>query len=186
MNKQPQLMDLSRMRDILAPHLSQISESIFFNGELGMVHGDHTVFRLLMRQKPPFTINDHRFGLILNGEAHINFNLQERHVTAGTLVYIGPGTIINPIRLSDDLRIFGFALFANFPMPFAHGQTSGADSRGDAFRQSLLLRKILPPPHRSDPHGIQKAAVRNRKKLQNLEVSEIVYIFAEEIRHYQL
>ena len=63
MNKQPQLMDFSRMRDILAPHLSQISESIFFNGELGMVHGDHTVFRLLMRQKPPFTINDHRFGL---------------------------------------------------------------------------------------------------------------------------
>ena len=115
MNKQPQLMDLSRMRDILTPHLSQISESIFFNSELGMVRGDHTVFRLLMRQKPPFTINDHRFGLILNGEAHINFNLQERHVTAGTLVYIGPGTIINPIRLSDDLRIFGFALFANFP-----------------------------------------------------------------------
>ena len=87
MNKQPQLMDLSRMRDILEPHLSQISESIFFNGELGIVRGDHTVFRLLMRQKPPFTINDHRFGLILNGEAHINFNLQERHVTAGTLVY---------------------------------------------------------------------------------------------------
>ena len=117
MNKQPQLMDFSRMRDILAPHLSQISESIFFNSELGMVRGDHTVFRLLMRQKPPFTINDHRFGLVLNGEAHINFNLQERHVIAGTLVYIGPGTIINPIRLSDDLRIFGFALFANFPMP---------------------------------------------------------------------
>ena len=126
MNKQPQLMDLSRMRDILTPHLSQISESIFFNSELGIVRGDHTVFRLLMRQKPPFTINDHRFGLILNGEAHINFNLQERHVTAGTLVYIGPGTIINPIHLSDDLRMFGFALFANFPMPFAQGQMPSA------------------------------------------------------------
>ena len=62
----------------------------------------------------------------MNGEAHINFNLQERHVTAGTLVYIGPGTIINPIRLSDDLRIFGFALFADFPMPFAQGQMPSA------------------------------------------------------------
>ena len=40
MNKQPQLMDLSRMRDILTPHLSQISESIFFNSELGIVRGD--------------------------------------------------------------------------------------------------------------------------------------------------
>ena len=115
-------MDLSRMRDILTPHLALISENIVFNGEVGMVHGDHTVFSLLMRQKPPFTINDHRFGIILSGEARINFNLQDRHVTAGTLVYIGPGTIINPIRLSDDLRIYGMALFADFPMPFAQGQ----------------------------------------------------------------
>ena len=122
MNKQPQLMDLSRMRDILTPHLALISENVVFNGEVGMVHGDHTVFSLLMRQKPPFTINDHRFGIILSGETHINFNLQDRHVTAGTLVYIGPGTIINPIRLSDDLRIYGMALFADFPMPFAQGQ----------------------------------------------------------------
>ena len=122
MNKQPQLMDLSRMRDILTPHLALISENIVFNGEVGMVHGDHTVFSLLMLQKPPFTINDHRFGIILSGEARINFNLQDRHVTAGTLVYIGPGTIINPIRLSDDLRIYGMALFADFPMPFAQGQ----------------------------------------------------------------
>ncbi|MBO7129778.1 MAG: helix-turn-helix domain-containing protein [Prevotella sp.] len=122
----PQLMDLSRMRDILTPHLAQISENIFFNGELGMVHGDHTVFSLLMRQKPPFTINDHRFGIITNGEAHINFNLQDRHVTAGTLVYIGPGTIINPVRLSDDLRIFGIGLFADFPMPFSQGQMPSA------------------------------------------------------------
>ena len=114
------------MRDILTPHLAQISKHIFFNGELGMVHGDHTVFSLLMRQKPPFTINDHRFGIILNGEAHINFNLQDRHATAGTLVYIGPGTIINPIRLSDDLQVYGIGLFADFPMPFAQGLTPSA------------------------------------------------------------
>lgn len=126
MNKQPQLMDVSRMQDILKPHLAQISEHIFFNGELGLVQGDHTVFSLLMRQKPPFVINDHRLGIILNGEAHINFNLQDRHLTAGTLIYIGPGTIINPISLSDDLRIFGIGLFADFPMPFAQGQMPSA------------------------------------------------------------
>lgn len=122
MNKQPKLMDFSRMRDIFTPHLAQIRENIFFNGELGIVRSEPTVFHLLMRQKPPFSINDHRFGIIVNGEAHINFNLQDRHLTAGTLVYIGPGTIINPIRLSDDLEIHGIGLFTDFPMPFAQGQ----------------------------------------------------------------
>ena len=106
MNKQPQLMDASRMRDIFTPHLPLIRDHIFLNGELGIVHGDHTVFSLLMRQKPPFFINDHRLGIIVSGEAVINFNLQDRHLKAGTLVYIGPGTIIHPKHLSDDLRIF--------------------------------------------------------------------------------
>ena len=93
MNKQPQLMDASRMRDIFTPHLPLIRDHIFLNGELGIVHGDHTVFTLLMRQKPPFFIKDHRLGIIVSGEAVINFNLQDRHLKAGTLVYIGPGTI---------------------------------------------------------------------------------------------
>ena len=126
MNKQPQLMDASRMRDILTPHLSQIREHVFLNSELAIVRGDHTVFSLLMRQKPPFIINDHRLGIILSGEADIYFNLQDRHLTSGTLVYIGPGTIINPKRLSPDLRIFGIGLFSNFAVPFAQGQLPSA------------------------------------------------------------
>ena len=122
MNRQPQLMDATRMRDILTPHLSQIRENVFLNNELGIIRGDRTVFSLMIRQNPPFTINDHRFGIIMSGEAEININLQDRHLTSGTLIYISPGTIINPKRLSSDFRIFGMALFSNFPMPFALGQ----------------------------------------------------------------
>ena len=126
MNRQPQLMDVTRMRDILTPHLSQMREHIFLNSELAMVRGDHSVFSLLMRQKPPFAINDHRLGIIMSGEAEINFNLQDRHLTSGTLVYLGPGTIIHPKYLSPDLCIFGMALFTKFPMPFAQGQMPSA------------------------------------------------------------
>ena len=119
-------MDVTRMRDILTPHLSQIREHVFLNSELGMVRGDHTVFSLMMRQKPPFAINDHRLGIIIRGEADININLQDRHLTSGTLVYLGPGTIIHPQRLSHDLCILGIALFTKFPMPFPHGQMPSA------------------------------------------------------------
>ena len=126
MNRQPQLMDVTRMRDILTPHLSQMREHVFLNSELAMVRGDHSVFSLLIRQKPPFAINDHRLGIIMSGEAEINFNLQDRHLTSGTLVYLGPGTIIHPKHLSADLRIFGMALFTKSPMPFAQGQMPSA------------------------------------------------------------
>ena len=126
MNKQPKLMDLWRMREILTSHLDEMRDSIFFNSELAMVHGDARVFHLIIQQNPPFIINDHRFGIITRGEGDVNFNLQDRHVTAGTLVYLGPGTIIYPIRFSPDLEIYGIALFPQFPMPFAQDQMPSA------------------------------------------------------------
>ena len=121
MNKQPKLMDVSRMLDIFKDNFSQIRENVFFSNELAMIHSDPMVFRLIMQQQPPFTINDYRLGMIVRGEADINFNLVDRHLSSGTLVYLGPGSIINPIRLSDDLEIYGIGLFADFPMPFATG-----------------------------------------------------------------
>ena len=126
MNKQPKLMDVSRMRDIFKDNFSQISKNVFFSNELAMIHGDPMVFRLIVQQQPPFVINDHRLGMITRGEGLVNFNLVDRHLSAGTLIYIGPGTIIHPIRFSDDLEIQGIVLFADFPMPFAQDQFPSA------------------------------------------------------------
>lgn len=126
MNKQPKLMDISRMRDIFAPLFEQISKNIYISNELAMLHSEPMVFRLLVQQTPPFVINDHRFGIITRGEGEVNFNLVDHHLTAGTLIYIGPGTIITPIRFSNDLELQGIGLFADFPMPFADGQFPSA------------------------------------------------------------
>ena len=163
MNRQPRLMDASRMRDIFKPHLAQISDNIFFNRELAIVRIDNTVFSLLMRQKPPFTINDYRFGIILQGEANINFNLQDRHLVAGTLVHIGPGTIINPVSISDDLVVYGIGLFADFPMPFTQSQMPPAfngqvrdfqlhASDDDVSTAQSILDSIWHVVHSSDYH----------------------------------
>ena len=122
MNIQPKLMSLSRMRTILEPHLPQIRENIFINQELAILHGDPTVFQLILRQQPPFTINDHRLGIVLHGSVQVNVNLVEKTFEAGMLIFIGPGTIISPVRFSDDLEIYGIGLSPEFPMPFAAGQ----------------------------------------------------------------
>lgn len=126
MANEPKLMDLSRMRDIFTPHLAQMHKKIYFNRELGILHGDSSFFEAIMQQGPPFIINDHRFGMVLAGEGHINFNLHDRVVKAGTLVYLGPGTIINPIGITENLEIYGTALFADFPMPFTASQMPSA------------------------------------------------------------
>ncbi len=122
----PKLMDVSQMRDIFSTNFAQIREHVYFSNELAMIYRDPLVLHLALRQSPPFVINDHRLGIIIRGEGNVNFNLVDRHLTAGTLIYLGPGTIINPIHFSDDLEIMGIGLFTDFPMPFTPEQYPSA------------------------------------------------------------
>ena len=126
MDNMPKLMNFSRMREIIEPHLAQIRENLFFSRELGILHGDRQVFKLIIRQKPPFAIDDYRLGVVVNGHARVNFNLVEKQFEPGMLVFVGPGSIITPMSFSEDLEIFGIALFNSFPIPFAPGQMPSA------------------------------------------------------------
>ena len=120
MGKQPNLMDYSRMREILSPHFAYMSESSFINKELGMIYGSPNAFMLAKHHsQPPFVIDDYRMGIYVRGEVRISINLVERNLTPGTLVFLGPGTIINPIHFGENLELYGIGLFADFPMPFA-------------------------------------------------------------------
>ena len=125
--KQPKLMNYSRMRDILTPHFAQMRDYSYISNELGMIYGDPSIFLYVVQQnQPPFIIDDYRMGIFVGGEAHLTINLVERHITPGTLVFLGPGTIINPISFFGQLEVYGIGLFDDFPMPFAPGQMPSA------------------------------------------------------------
>ena len=127
MDRRPKLMNYSRMRDLLGPHYAQISDHSYISNELGIIYGDPRVFMLVIGQsQPPFVIDDYRLGVFVSGEVRININLVERHITPGTLVFLGPGTIISPISFSGQIEVYGLGLFADFPMPFAAGQMPSA------------------------------------------------------------
>jgi AraC-like DNA-binding protein len=119
MTKRPELMNYTHMKDLLVPHYAQIHDHSYFSNELAMVYGDPRIFMLVIGQsQPPFIIDDYRLGIFMKGEIHVSINLVERHITPGTLVFLGPGTIINPISFTDQVELYGLGLFADFPMPF--------------------------------------------------------------------
>ena len=119
--KKPSLMSITRMRQLFASLTPESRRHIFVNNELAMVQGDHAIFSLIMQQRPPFVINDHRLGIVVKGQLRANINLVEKQLTAGMLVFIGPGTIISPRAVSDDLAVVGVGLSPEFSMPFAAG-----------------------------------------------------------------
>ena len=120
--QEPKLMSLPRMRDILKSYADEISRHFFIDSHLAMIRGSADVLRLIIRQQPPFTLDDRRMGIILQGEAHINLNLVEKHFKAGMLIFIGPGSIVSPVSISPDFQVYGFGIANDFPLPFASDQ----------------------------------------------------------------
>lgn len=122
----PKLMDMATINELLMSHQNTIDGHFFINNEIGIIRHNSQLFKLVIGQKAPFVINDHRLGIILRGTGLTNLNLVDRPLQAGQLVYLAPGTIISPISFSEDFKVFGIALFSGFTLPFPPDQISPA------------------------------------------------------------
>lgn len=126
MATQPQLIDFSRLSSIVEPHKADMREYFFLNREMGMIRNGIKVFRLITSHlSPPLIIDDHRFGLVTQGEATVTINLQEKTLRAGTMAFLAPGSIITDIHFSPDFDVRGLALFASYPTPFPADRLPG-------------------------------------------------------------
>ena len=126
MATQPQLVDFSRLSSIAEPHKADMREYFFLNREMGMIRNGIKVFRMITSHlSPPLIIDDHRFGLVTQGEATVTINLQEKTLRAGMMAYLAPGSIITDIHFSPDFDVRGLALFASYPMPFPTDRLPG-------------------------------------------------------------
>jgi len=126
MATQPQLVDFSRLSSIAEPHKADMREYFFLNPEMGMVRSGTKVFWMITSHlSPPFIIDDHRFGIVTQGEATVTINLQEKTLRAGMMAFLAPGSIITDIHFSPDFDVRGLALFASYPMPFPADRLPG-------------------------------------------------------------
>lgn len=123
---QPKLLNFTSLREIFEPHISQVREQFYFSQQMAIIRAGNLPFQFVMQQQPPFAIDDYRFALVVSGRARVNINLMEKTLEAGMIAFLGPGSIITPVEFSDDLVVYGMALFSQFPMPFAQGQMPSA------------------------------------------------------------
>lgn len=112
------------MKTILLPQNEQLHNHFFINDEIGILHAHPNIYGdILNKVSPPFIINDHRMGIVLNGTATVNLNLVDHDFHAGTFAFLTPGTIIHPKTFSDDFILYGIAIFNSFTMPFTADAT---------------------------------------------------------------
>lgn len=113
--QRPKRFDLSLIRDAVE-HNTDPTLGFYFNNDFAVLHGPGTsLFNYFFNKRMPLLINDYRMGLVMRGEICGRINLIERHITAGTMAFLGPGSIVEPISISPDLHIKGVALFNDLP-----------------------------------------------------------------------
>ncbi|MBQ8047969.1 MAG: AraC family transcriptional regulator [Prevotella sp.] len=120
MRKQPERFNFSMIEEAIE-RLGPKEASTVFNSHFGMINGqDSRLFQYMLGKGVSLLIDDYCIGLVVEGEIHSHINLIERHVKAGAIVSIGPGTIVQPVDISPNLCIKGIALFDG--LPFAAGR----------------------------------------------------------------
>ncbi len=108
--KQPQLLTLQNMFDTLVKG-NNIPPQSFFKDGLGIVVNMAQFLQPFIHDTPhPYLLEDYRIGYIKRGHMHGIINLQEYTITAGHVVFITPGTIVEPLDVSSDFLLIGMGV----------------------------------------------------------------------------
>lgn len=96
--------------DVTASERRKNARKFYSDEGLAAVYGMSGFIRRFLHPQSPYLIEDYRCGLILSGSLRGRTNLIERQMTAGSLVYVSPGSFVEPLDMSEDLRVYGIGM----------------------------------------------------------------------------
>ena len=103
-------LTFERMREIVDKVPRRLQNNLYMQSDIVLSMGDNHVFPKFLELETPFSIQDFRCGYIRSGKLSGIINLSECHLTAGTMVFVTPGSIVQPLLMSDDFEIVGMGV----------------------------------------------------------------------------
>ena len=111
--KQPQRLTLKSMYSALISANMQ-PDKFYFKDGFAIVIDINRFFKPFINPKgSPYLLDDYRLGIVKQGYMHGILNLQEYKVEAGSLIFITPGTIVEPLDMSEDFQLVGIGVPAD-------------------------------------------------------------------------
>ena len=102
-------MMFQRIKDIDLSLLDNIS----FHKDFAIVTNTVRLLRLFIHYyNAPFLLEDFRMGIVQRGYMRAIINLKEYRVEEGDIAVMVPGTILEPLEMSDDFTITGMGISA--------------------------------------------------------------------------
>lgn len=118
MKKRPENFNYDMIQNVVSNEIKN-NKGLFLTHEFAIMNGEGAsdMFQYMLSRKAPLFINDYRIGVVLKGDVRVNINLMDRHVTDGSLVFITPGSIVQPISIEGDINVVGVAVFNEMLLP---------------------------------------------------------------------
>ena len=108
--KQPKRLTLQSMFSTLDEDRRN-HDKLYYNNGLAIALNINRLFKpFINKDESPFMLEDYRLGVVKSGYIHGIINLQEYTINAGTVVFITPGTIVEPLEMSDDFIVMGIGI----------------------------------------------------------------------------
>lgn len=118
--KRPLRLSIDTIRQSLPPECQQNTDFYYHDG-FAVVVDMYNFFDAVKAKLPsPYLLDDYRFGIVKRGNMHGIINIQDVWLREGTMAFITPGTIVEPIDASDDFLLDGVGMPADFFL-LAHG-----------------------------------------------------------------
>lgn len=112
-NATPHSMNINVMKQMLMNYM-QDNDLFYASKEFAVSNGANFFGQVLtMSDGGPFFVEDYRIGYLVEGELDANVNLIDYHITSGTMVFIGRGSIAHIHNVSKGAVVKGFILSAD-------------------------------------------------------------------------
>ena len=108
--EKPHVLSLATLVDAMGSDPQKKATTFYSREGLAVAFGMSGVMRKFLRPQSPYLIEDYRCGVVLSGSLYGRINLIEHHITAGMVVYISPGSFVEPIDISDDFHLNGIGM----------------------------------------------------------------------------
>lgn len=111
--KQPKLLTLQTMFDTFNQQNMFPSQFLFKKGFGIVIDMNDLLKPFIHSNQCPYLLEDYRMGIVKRGYMRGIINLQEYTIEAMNIVFIIPGTIVEPIEISQDLQLTGMGIPAD-------------------------------------------------------------------------
>lgn len=112
--RKPKRLPLDEIYNCLPEETQRNNNVLCFRNGIGVVIGVRSFFfHHIETISSPYILDDYRMGMVVRGTLKAVVNLRECVMRAGTVVFITPGTIVEPLEVSDDFYMVGMGLPAD-------------------------------------------------------------------------